>query len=205
MSDIAFHRQLYSKAYDYAEEGAKCAPNDSRILLRAGSLISDAGYYFDYIKANLVALKYLLQAYELNPNLWKIPFRIGDGYRLLGNSDEQSIDYLNRALKLNPANRIIWTALFCLHLEVTKDRSEAEKCCRKVLELGPNDAQTLRLVGRYHLTMTQDLEKAGDYLQKSIGIKPDVESHVLLARVHEKLAEAEREKARKLNPQHPWL
>lgn len=89
----------------------------------------------------------------------------------MGNLDK-GLEFIDRALKLNPRGRGYWvTKAECLYGK--QNLRQAVDCAKRAIEITPNDAQILSRVGNFFSHRCENHAEAKTYFEKALRLDPN--------------------------------
>ena len=113
------------------------------------------------------ALEELLSAY---PKCAKAHFELGNLYWNLG-EPAKALDLYGASIKLDPENMLYCKKLADLYYTQLGNVTEALVHYRKIIEMCPDDIETLMIVGNLHI-IEKRFDKAADFYQAVLNIEP---------------------------------
>ncbi|MEW6456575.1 MAG: tetratricopeptide repeat protein [Acidobacteriota bacterium] len=167
--------QNYKKAIEEYEETMKYAPNLASAHFYLGScyqLLFKPGIESeDNKKKAEKAIEHFNRVLELDPNNKDVFYNLGDIYDRLRNF-EQAEKYYKKILELDPKNSNNYYVVAEFYNKYDKD-DQAVKMYLKRIELDPSNPEGYSYLASFYsnkINVLTDLEKAKDYMRKSIEI-----------------------------------
>ena len=199
LGNIFSEREEFEKALDYYKKGLTIDPNDISLLNNIGSLYIQKGNIPKAIKAletaieidptfenpysNLGiiyahsdderAIEYYAKALEINQDLFKTWFNLGNLFRQKDNYEE-AIDSYKRCLEINPTYGQAWCNIGATYLN-SGNLPEAEFCFKQSIQYNEDRAIDYYNLGNFY-RITGSLNKSIIYYQKAIDINIDFAS-----------------------------
>ena len=124
-----------------------------------------------YQTGNIDSAKdYLIKAIETNPK--EVYYKDLAGMLFDSGNKQDAIYYYKKILELNINDIQSWFNLGLAYME-TKNIDEAIKSFTSVVNINPDDSETLGILGNLYLNNKRDPVNAIAYFQKALSLKPD--------------------------------
>ena len=165
--DLAISQYKYNKDMLKVKEFLKQAwminSTNPKVMQFVGAIYNEE-------KKPLNKLNFLLELDKMKPNKYSVNYNIGSVYGKELNNLPKAIEYLEKALKLNPKSAEVYKDLGVAYGMVKQYEKSCDMSLRAI-QLDPRDAQTFVNLGLNYKNLG-DMENAKKYFAKAAQIDP---------------------------------
>lgn len=143
LGNTQYYLKNYDQAIQYYDQALKISPNFGDVLRNLPIVLRDGAKYKGQVEKDYpTAERWLLRAYQINPNDFETSRLLGVTYGVMGNH-QKAVEFFEKARQINPESAIINAALGTA-LRNVGDTENARKYLERAIEIDPNALSHLK-------------------------------------------------------------